>query len=144
MTQRSPFRYFKTSPEIIRLAVMLYVRYPLSLRNVDDLLPWNVRTLRLIYSPAKEMDMKRSKFTEEQIIGVLKEHQAGAERCGVVPEARDQWCDVLQLRSKFGGMKVSEAERLKQLEDENAKLKKLLADSVMDASTLREMLGKNA
>ena len=38
MTQRSPFRYFKTSPEIIRLAVMLYVRYPLSLRNVEDLL----------------------------------------------------------------------------------------------------------
>ena len=46
-------------------------------------------------------------------------------------------------RSKYGGMEVSEARRLKQLEDENAKLKKLLAESVMDVATLREMLGKN-
>jgi putative transposase len=58
-----------------------------------------------------------------------------------VPEARDLRCDVLQLALEFGGMEVSEAKRLKQLE--NAKLKKLLAESVMDVSTLREMLGKN-
>jgi putative transposase len=87
--------------------------------------------------------MKRSKFTEEQIIGVLKEHQAGlsaAELCrkhGISDATFYNW------RSKFGGMEVSEAKRLKQLEDENAKLKKLLAESVMDVSTLREMLGKN-
>lgn len=87
--------------------------------------------------------MKRSRFTEEQIIGILKEHQAGlsaAELCrkhGISDATFYNW------RSKYGGMEVSEAKRLKQLEDENAKLKKLLAESVMDVSTLREMLGKN-
>ncbi len=87
--------------------------------------------------------MKRSRFTEEQIIGVLKEHQAGlsaAELCrkhGISDATFYTW------RSKYGGMEVSEAKRLKQLEDENAKLKRLLAESVMDVSTLREMLGKN-
>ena len=87
--------------------------------------------------------MKRSRFTEEQIIGVLKEHQAGlsaAELCrkhGISDATFYNW------RSKYGGMEVSEAKRLKQLEDENSKLKKLLAESMMDVSTLREMLGKN-
>ncbi len=87
--------------------------------------------------------MKRSRFTEEQIIGILKEHQAGlsaAELCrkhGISDATFYTW------RSKYGGMEVSEARRLKQLEDENAKLKKLLAESVMDVATLREMLGKN-
>ena len=87
--------------------------------------------------------MKRSRFTEEQVIGVPKEHQAGlsaAELCrkhGISDATFYNW------RSKFGGMEVSEAKRLKQLEDENAKLKKFLAESVMDVSTLREMLGKN-
>ena len=87
--------------------------------------------------------MKRSRFTEEQIIGILKEHQAGlsaAELCrkhGISDATFYTW------RSKYGGMEVSEARRLKQLEDENAKLKKLLAESVIDVATLREMLGKN-
>ena len=87
--------------------------------------------------------MKRSRFTEEQIIGVLKEHQAGlsaAELCrkhGISDATFYNW------RSKYGGMEVSEAKRLKQLEDENAKLKRLLAESVMDVSTLREINGKN-
>jgi putative transposase len=87
--------------------------------------------------------MKRSRFTEEQIIGVLKEHQAGlsaAELCrkhGISDATFYNW------RSKYGGMEVSEAKRLKQLEDENSRLKKLLAESMMDVSTLREMLGKN-
>lgn len=87
--------------------------------------------------------MKRSRFTEEQIIGVLKEHQAGlsaAELCrkhGISDATFYNW------RSKYGGMEVSEAKRLKQLEDENAKLKRLLAERMMDVATLREMLGKN-
>ena len=86
--------------------------------------------------------MKRSRFTEEQIIGVLKEHQAGlsaAELCrkhGISDATFYNW------RSKYGGMEVSEAKRLKQLEDENAKLKRLLAERMMDVATLREMLGK--
>jgi len=87
--------------------------------------------------------MKRSRYTEEQIIGILKEHQAGlsaAELCrkhGISDATFYKW------RSKFGGMEVSEAKRLKSLEEENAKLKKLLADAMLDVSTLKEMLGKN-
>ena len=87
--------------------------------------------------------MKRSRFSEEQIIGILKEHQAGLsakELCrkhGVSEPTFYKW------RSKYGGMEVSDAKRLKTLEDENARLKRLLAESMMDVSTLREMLGKN-
>ena len=87
--------------------------------------------------------MRRSRFSEEQIIGILKEHAAGlsaAELCrkhGISDATFYKW------RSKYGGMEVSEAKRLKQLEDENARLKKLLADAMLDVSTLREMLGKN-
>jgi putative transposase len=87
--------------------------------------------------------MKRSRFSEEQIIGILKEHQAGlsaAELCrkhGISDATFYTW------RKKYGGMEVSDARRLKTLEEENAKLKKLLAESMMDVSTLREMLAKN-
>ena len=87
--------------------------------------------------------MKRSRFSEEQIIGILKEHQAGlsaAELCrkhGVSDATFYKW------RSKYGGLEVSEAGRLKALEEENARLKKLLAEAMIDVSTLREMLGKN-
>jgi len=87
--------------------------------------------------------MRKSRFTEEQIIGILKEHQAGmsaAELCrrhGISDATFYKW------RSKFGGMEVSDARKLKSLEDENRKLKKLLAESMLDISTLKEMLGKN-
>lgn len=87
--------------------------------------------------------MRKSRFTEEQIIGILKEHQAGmsaAELCrkhGISDATFYKW------RSKFGGMEVSDARKLKSLEDENRKLKKLLAEQVLDNSTLKEMLGKN-
>ena len=86
--------------------------------------------------------MKRSRFSEEQIIGILKEHQAGLgaqELCckhGVSDATFYKW------RSKYGGMEVSDAKKLKALEVENAKLKKLLAEQLMDVSTLKEMLGK--
>lgn len=87
--------------------------------------------------------MRKSRFTEEQIIGILKEHQAGmsaAELCrkhGISDATFYNW------RSKFGGMEVSDAKKLKGLEAENAKLKKLLAESALDNATLKEMLGKN-
>ena len=87
--------------------------------------------------------MRRSRFTEEQIIGILKEHHAGltaAELCrrhGISDATFYKW------RSKYGGMDVSDARRLKALEDENRKLKKLLAEQMLDNSTLKEMLGKN-
>lgn len=87
--------------------------------------------------------MKRSRFSDEQIIGVLKEHQAGllapdlCRKYGISDATFYIW------RKKYGGMEVSEAKRLKALENENVRLKKLLAESMMDVSTLREMLGKN-
>lgn len=87
--------------------------------------------------------MKRSRFTEEQIIGILKEHQAGLSAAELCRKHGISDATFYNGRSRYGGMDVSESKRLKQREDENAKPKKLLAESVMDVSTLREMLGKN-
>lgn len=86
--------------------------------------------------------MKRSRFTEDQIIGMLKEHEAGvpvAELCrkhGVSTASLYKW------KAKYGGMDVSEARKLRALEDENAKLKRLLADAMLDNSALKDLLGK--
>ena len=87
--------------------------------------------------------MKRSMFTEEQIIGILKEHQTGLSASELCRKHGISDATFYNWRSKYGGMEVSEAKRLKQLEDENAKLKRLLAEQMMDVATLREMLGEN-
>ena len=87
--------------------------------------------------------MKRSRFSEEQIIGIVHEHESGVPvkeltcKYGVADVTLYRW------RSKYGGMEVSEARRLKGLEQENARLKKLLAEQLLDISTLKEMLAKN-
>jgi putative transposase len=87
--------------------------------------------------------MKRSRFSDEQIIGILKEHKAGVSASELCRKYGVSDATFYKWRSKFGGMDVPEAKRLKNLEEENAKLKRLLAESMMDVSTLREMLGKN-
>jgi putative transposase len=87
--------------------------------------------------------MKRSRFSEEQIIGILKEHQAGLSALELCRKHGISDATFYTWRKKYGGMEVSEARRLKALQEENARLKKLLAESMMDVSTLREMLGKN-
>ena len=87
--------------------------------------------------------MKRSRFTEEQIIGILKEHQAGLSATELCRKHGISDATFYTWRKKYGGLEVSEAKRLKALEAENAKLKKLLAESMLDVSTLKEMLGKN-
>jgi putative transposase len=87
--------------------------------------------------------MKRSRFTQEQIIGVLKEHQMGAAAADLCRKHGISDATFYTWRSKYGGMEVSDARKLKGLEDENAKLKKLLAESMLDVSALKEMLAKN-
>ena len=87
--------------------------------------------------------MRRSKSSEEQIIGILKEHDAGLSTAEVCRKYGVSNATFYKWRGKFGGMEVSDARKLKAVEDENRKLKKLLAESMLDVSTLREMLGKN-
>ncbi len=86
--------------------------------------------------------MKANEFDEKKIIGILKEHAAGAKmsdlsrRHGVSENTLYKW------RSKYGGMDVSEAKRLRELEAENAKLKRLLADAMLDNVALKDVLSK--
>ncbi|WP_376711802.1 IS3 family transposase [Bradyrhizobium altum] len=86
--------------------------------------------------------MKRARFTEEQIIAVLKEHEAGAKTADLARKHGVSEATIYNWKSKFGGMEVSEAKRLKAVEDENTKLKKLLAEQMLDAAALRELLSK--
>ncbi|MBO4228611.1 IS3 family transposase, partial [Bradyrhizobium neotropicale] len=86
--------------------------------------------------------MKRARFTEEQIIAVLKEHEAGAKTADLARKHGISEATIYNWKAKFGGMDVSEAKRLKALEEENAKLKKLLAEQMLDAAALRELLFK--
>jgi putative transposase len=87
--------------------------------------------------------MKRSRFSEEQIIGILKEHQAGVPAAEICRKHGISDATFYNWRSKYGGMEASKAKRLKALEDENKRLKKLLAESMLDVATLKELLGKN-
>ena len=86
--------------------------------------------------------MKRKRFTEEQIIGVLKEHELGAKTADLCRKHGISEATFYNWKSKFGGMDVSEAKRLKQLEAENGKLKRLLADAMLDNSALKDLLSK--
>lgn len=86
--------------------------------------------------------MKRSRFTEEQIIGILREQEAGVATAEVCRRHGVSSATFYKWKAKFGGMDVSEARRLKSLEDENAKLKRMLADAMLDNVALKDLLGK--
>lgn len=86
--------------------------------------------------------MKRARFTEEQIIAILKEQEAGVPVADLCRKHGVSNASIYKWKAKYGGMDVSEARRLKALEDENARLKKLLADSMLDNAALKDLLGK--
>jgi len=87
--------------------------------------------------------MRKSRFTEEQIVTAIKEHESGTptqelcRRLGIGAQTLYRW------KAKYGGMSVPDAQRLKSLEDENRRLKKLLAESMLDNAALKDLRGKN-
>ena len=87
--------------------------------------------------------MRKGRFSEEQIIAVLKEQQAGVPVADLCRKHGISDATFYAWRSKYGGMEVSDARKLRAVEDENRKLKKLLAEAMLDVATLREALGKN-
>ena len=86
--------------------------------------------------------MRKSRFTETQIIGMIKEQEAGLTVAEVCREHGISPASFYKLKAKYGGMDVSDARRLKQLEEENAKLKRLVADTMLDVVVLKDLLGK--
>jgi putative transposase len=86
--------------------------------------------------------MKRSRFSEEQIIAILREQEAGAKTADVCRRHGISTATFYAWKAKYGGMEVSEARRLRAIEDENAKLKKLLADAMLDNVALKDLLAK--
>ncbi len=87
--------------------------------------------------------MRKSRFTEQQIIGMIKEHESGMSAAEVCRKHGISDATFYKWRAKFGGMSVSDAQKLKALELENSRLKRLLADAMLDNVVLKDMATKN-
>ncbi len=87
--------------------------------------------------------MKKGRFNEEQIIGILKQHEAGRKVADLAREHSISEATIYTWKSKYGGMEVSEAQRLKALDDENRRLKTLVADLSLDKEVLKAVIRKN-
>ncbi len=86
--------------------------------------------------------MKKGRFTEEQIIGILREHEAGSATADVCRKHGVSSATFYKWKAKYGGLEVSEAKRLRSLEDENRRLKKLLAETMLDNAMLKDIATK--
>lgn len=87
--------------------------------------------------------MKRSRFSDEQTIAIVKEQEAGTKTADVCRKHGISDATFYKWKAKYGGLEISEVRRLKALEDENARLKRLLADAMLDNAALKEIAGKN-
>ena len=90
----------------------------------------------------KDQTMKRKRHSEEQIVAILKEHEAGVKTADLCRKHGISSATFYKWKAKFGGLDVSDAKRLKSLEDENAKLKKLLAEAMLDNAMLKDIAAK--
>ena len=87
--------------------------------------------------------MRKNRFSEEQIIGFLREQEAGTSTAEVCRKHGISDATFYKWKARFGGLELSEAKRLKALEDENGKLKRLLAEAMLDNAALKDLLRKN-
>ena len=87
--------------------------------------------------------MRRNRFSEQQMIGIIKEHEAGAKVADLCRRHGISSPTLYNWKAKYGGLDVSEAKRLKALEEENRRLKKLLAEQLLDNAALKDLVGKD-
>ena len=98
--------------------------------------------MKFVLGQLEGQNMKRGRFSEEQIIAILKEHEAGPPVADLCCKQGVSDASIYKWKARYGGMDVSEARRLKTLEEENARLKRLLADAMLDNVALKDLLGK--